>query len=294
MTVNLELYRVFYYTVKNGSFSGAAKNLYISQPAVSQSIRQLEEKLGGKLFYRTPKGILLTAEGEAMFKYIEQAYNFIVSAENKFAEMQQLLCGEIRIGASDTLCKHYLAPHLESFHRESPDVRIQVTNRTTPETIQLLKSGKVDLGIINLPVAADSRLEISEVFTVQDCFIAGERYRHLDGNTLSLEELTRYPLLMLEKGGSTRSYLDRYAEQLGIAIQPEIELGSIDLLVQFARIGLGIACVVKNFITDELAKGDIFELHLQPKMPPRQVGLVTLRDVPLSAVGKKFMELLKP
>jgi LysR family transcriptional regulator, cyn operon transcriptional activator len=292
MFVNLELYRVFYFTAKAGSFSGAANQLYISQPAVSQSIRQLEEKLGGKLFFRTPRGIVLTAEGDVMLKYIEQAYNFIVTAESKFAEMQNLVSGEIRIGASDTLCRHYLAPHLEQFHHRFPDVRIQVTNRTSPETIQLLKAGKVDLGLINLPVDGDRQLAVREVFAVQDCFVAGGKYRHLCERPLSLEELTRHPLLLLEKGSSTRRYLDQYAARLSVSIRPEIELGSIDLLVQFAKIGLGVAFVVKNFITEELAGGEICELPLQPELPARKVGIVTMRDVPLSAAGKKLSELL--
>ena len=292
MQVNLELYRVFYYAAKAGSISGAAKELFVTQPAVSQSIGQLEEKLGGKLFFRTPRGIVLTSEGEVMFKYIEQVYNFIVTAEHKFAEMQNLFSGQVRIGASDTLCRYYLAPHLERFHREFPEVGIQVTNRTTPETIQLLKSGKVDLGVINLPVAGDNQLLIREGITVQDCFIAGEKFKHLSEKVISLEELARYPLLLLEKGSSSRRYIDHFAARSGTPIRPEIELGSIDLLVRFAGIGLGISCVVKNFIKDELAGGEVYEIKLRERIPPRKTGIVTLRKVPLSAAGKKFIDLL--
>jgi len=292
MKIPLELYRIFYFVAQTGSISAASKELFITQPAVSQSVRQLEEKLGGKLFTRTPHGVILTREGEVIYKYIEQAYNFICSAETRFAEMQHLASGNIRIGASDTICRHHLAPYLEEFHRQYPEIRIQVTNRTTRETIALLKSGKVDLGIINLPTQETGDLVVKEVLSVQDIFIAGNKYRHLGQSTHTLEELSHYPLVLLEKGSSTRAYIEGFAKQAGVPIQPEFELGSIDLLVQFARIGLGISCVVKNFVTEELEREDIFEISLEENIPPRKIGAVKLKNVPLSVAGQKFMAML--
>lgn len=140
MDINLDLYKVFYHVVQTGSISKASQELFISQPAVSQSVRQLESKLGGQLFYRTPKGITLTPEGQVLYKYIEQGYNLIMLAETKFSETINLEAGVIRIGASDMTLKYFLLPHLEEFHKQHPKVRIKVTNGTTPETIEALKS----------------------------------------------------------------------------------------------------------------------------------------------------------
>ncbi|XEC94287.1 LysR family transcriptional regulator [Paenibacillus tarimensis] len=291
MVENMELYRVFYFTAKAGSLSKAAEELYITQPAVTHSIKQLEARLGGQLFFRTSRGVNLTNEGEVLFKYIEQAYNLISAGERTIAGMHQLLQGEIKIGAGDTLCKHYLLPHLETFHRNFPDIKFQVTNRTTPETVNLLKQGKIDFGIVNLPIQ-DRSITVRESIRIEDCFIAGEKFKHLSEQPVSVEALAEYPILLLEKGTSTRAYIDAFAGRSGIAITPEIELGSIDLLVEFARTGLGVACVIKNFIAKELAQSLVYEIQLSDPIPPRTIGVITLKNVPLSAAASRFIELL--
>lgn len=292
MDISFDLYRIFYITAKAESISKAAKELYISQPAVSQSIKQLEERLGGRLFFRTPKGIILTAEGEAVFKYIEQAYNFIMTAQTKFSEMQGLMNGEIKIGAGDTLCKYYLLPYLEAFHQNYPDIRIKVTNRTTKETIELLESGKVDFGVVNLPIEKHSHLHIIEGMSIKETFVVGAKYKAITEKPISINELTGYPMLLLEKGSNTRKCLDDYFESKGIQVIPEIELGSIDLLVEFARIGFGVAFVVKNFIEEELTNSKLFEIQLIGELPQRKIGIVYLKNVPLSAAAKKFINQL--
>jgi LysR family cyn operon transcriptional activator len=293
MNINFELYRVFYLVAQAGSISGAAKELYISQPAVSQAIKQLEEKLGGQLFLRTAKGIILTTEGEVLFGYIRQAYNLIMTAEHKFAAMQNLLNGEIKIGASDTLCRYYLIPHLEKFHRAYPEIRIQVTNRTTGEIVNQLKSGKVDLGIINLPLDNENQLLVKESGIIQDCFVGGANYRFLAEQELSLQDLVKYPILLLDQGTVTRKFINRFLAGHGVTLVPEVELGSIDLLVEFAKIGLGLSLVVKSFISAELEQGNLFEIKLKEAIPPRKIGVATLKEVPLSAAARKFIEILE-
>jgi DNA-binding transcriptional LysR family regulator len=291
MNVNMEWYRVFYWTAKTNSLSRAAQQLHITQPAVSHTIKQLEAKLGGQLFFRTAKGVKLTAEGEVLFRYIEQAYSFMETGERMIAEMHNLQSGEINIGASDTLCKHYLMPYLEKFHAQHPHIRIRVTNRTTPETIQLLKEGKIDLGVVHLP-ASDTQLELRESMPLQDCLVGGRSYASLAENFLKLEDIGHYPLLLLEKGSSTRQFQDEYALSNGVQLTPELELGSIDLLAQFARSGFGLAFLIRNYAVDELASGELVEIPLDPPIPARSIGIATLRGVPLSSAAKRFLELL--
>lgn len=288
----MEWYRAFYWAAKHGNLSKAAEELFITQPAVSHAIKQLETKLGENLFMRTPKGVKLTAEGEALYGYVEQAYNFLYMGEKKLAAMHQLLSGEINIGAGDTLCKHVLLPHLTLFHRTYPYIRLKVTNRTSRETIQLLKEGKLDFGIVNLPVETDRQLVILESAELQDCLVGGPSYMEKANKPLSVQELSKLPILLLERGSSIRQYLDVYFQQCGITIQPEIELGSIDLLVQFAAKEFGAAFVIRNFIEDELTSGKLVELVLTEPIPPRRIGLVHLRDVPVSAAARKLMEML--
>lgn len=290
--LNLELYKVFYHAAKSGSVSKAAKELFISQPAVSQSIRQLEEQLGGQVFFRTHRGITLTREGEVLYRYIEQAYNFISLAERKFAEVKDLMAGEIFIGASDMSCKYYLLPYLEEFRRLYPKVEIRVTNAPTPSTLKNLKKGVVDFGVISLPVEEDEQIVIHEGMEIQDCFVAGERYAALASREIKLQELASYPVLLLEPNSTTRRYIDAVAASHGVTLRPEIELATSDLLVQFACRGLGIACVVRNFAEEELKDGKLFEVRIQEPIPPRKLGVAMLRQVPPAPAARRFLELM--
>lgn len=291
MNINMEWYRVFYWTARAGSLSRAAEQLHVTQPAVSQTIKQLEEKIGGQLFFRTARGVKLTTEGEMLFRYAEQAFTSMEIGEKKLAEMHNLHSGEINIGASDTLCKHYLLPHLEHFHDEYPDIKIRVTNRTTPETMTLLKEGKIDFGIISMP-ATDKHVDIRESTPQQDCLVGGKAFASLAERVLSLQDVNRYPLILLEQGSSTRHFLDEYASSHGITFAPEFELGSIDLLAQFAQSGFGLAFVIRDYVAHELATGQLIEIPLDPPIPQRHIGIATLRGIPLSAASKTFLRLL--
>ncbi|MDA3884634.1 MAG: LysR family transcriptional regulator [Candidatus Delongbacteria bacterium] len=293
MNINFELYKVFYQIAKEGKISAASKKLFVTQPAVSQSIKQLEERLGGKLFFRTPKGMKLTVEGKMLFSYIEKAYDLIKTGEMKFEEMNTLEYGEINIGASDTLCSHYLLPYLEEFHKKFPKIKIKITNRTTYEIINLLKNGSVDLGVLNMPVEDDNQLNITESLTIEDCFIYGKKYSSFFKDKVSLKKLNRFPIILLEKGSSTRNFIDNIFIDKKLKLEPEIELGSNDLLVKFAKIGLGISFVSKSSIKNELNDGDIFEVKLKEKIPKRKIGIATLKGVFLSPAGQEFLAFLQ-
>lgn len=290
---SMDLYRTFYFAAKTGSLSRAAEELYITQPAVSHAIKLLETQMDVALFIRTPRGVRLTSEGEVLFQHVEQAYQLLTSAEKKIKSMQNLEWGEIEIGAGDTLCRYYLLPFLETFHQDFPSIKIRITNRTTPETVKLLKEGKIDFGIVNLPLE-DEQLVVTPALPLQDCFVAGTKYQELKDQEISFQELLNYPILLLEKGSNTRAFLDNYAHSLGASLQPEFELGSIDLLIEFARIGLGIACVTRTFFEEELLQGHIFEIRLKHPLPVRHIGIITLKDVPLSTAANQLISRLFP
>ncbi|MGF7030682.1 DNA-binding transcriptional LysR family regulator [Paenibacillus mucilaginosus] len=292
MIVNMEWYRVFYTVARTGSLSKAAEELFITQPAVSHSIKQLEAKLGGQLFFRSSKGVRLTGEGEVLFSYIEQAYHLMEAGERRIGEMHDLEAGEVHIGAGDTLCRHVLLPRMETFREDYPRIKVSVTNRTTAETAALLREGRIDFGVVHLPFE-DPRLDVRPIRTIHDCFVAGKRYSEELGRQaapLRLESLLAYPLILLEQGTSTRRHLDRYAAGQGLSLQPELELGSMDLLLQFARSGMGIACVVREYAQEEMQRGGLTEVPLAVPVPPREVGLVTLQGVPLSAAARRFVD----
>lgn len=293
MDISFELYKVFYYVAKNLSFSEAAQQLFISQSAVSQSVRLLEEKLGCSLFNRTTKQVKLTAEGKVLFLHVEQAYNFIKSGERSIEEIHGLKQGEIRIGASDTICKYYLLPYMRTFNKRYPAIKIKITNRTSPICMQLLKQGSIDLAVVNLPSHSDPQLETTKLMPLQDLFIAGPAFFHLQSSALNLHDLSGYPLLMLEKNTVTRTFFDTFLAQNGVCLTPEIELGSIDLLIELTKIGLGISFISREYIQQDLASGNLRELRIKEEIPPRFLGIMTNKAIPLPAAARGFIDLLE-
>lgn len=296
MDINLEYYRVFYYVVKTGSFSQAAQELCISQPAVSQTIKQLESQLGGSLFLRLPRGIQLTREGEVLYSYVSQGYEYLMLAEKKVREMQNLETGEIRIGASDMTMEFYLLPHLERFHKKFPKVHIQVSNAPTPVTIQTLKSGKIDFGVISEPVEVGKGFKTVAVGELQDILVVGKDFfggELLKPVIISPQELIHYPIIMLEEGTSTRKYVNWYFAEQGIRLKPELELATSDLIVKLAIKGMGIGCVMKGFAEPYLRSGELKEVPLSPSIPSRRMLIAFHEHLPLSAAGAKFLEMLK-
>lgn len=291
MAADLDLYSIFCTVARCGSLSHAARELFVSQPAVSQSMHRLEDFLGCTLFTRTSRGITLTSEGRMLYSYADKAVSLISAAEDKLNRMRTLQSGGLMIGASDTLCQFFLLPYLEKFHSQYPEVQLQVTNRTTPETVELLKIGKVDIALVNLPIE-DSALSVRECLQVHDVFVASERFAHLKDQQVTLEALSREPLVLLEQASNSRKYLDDFCGLSGITLHPEIELGAHSLLVEFARIGLGIACVTREFAADALKQGTLFELTLEKPMPPRAIGLISLEGVPLSAAADRFIQIV--
>ncbi|PAQ14961.1 LysR family transcriptional regulator [Bacillaceae bacterium SAOS 7] len=291
MISKLDLYKVFCLVGKSASFSKAAKKLYMTQPAVSQAIMQLERELDTRLFNRTPKGVSFTNEGSLLFEYVQSAIHLIDSGEEKMLEFKNLTTGELKIGVGDTISKHFLLPYLETFHNKYPNIKLTIVNGTTDELIAVLKSGGVDIVFCNFPID-DSTLELRPCFEIQDIFVYGEKFKKLLSKRVSIEELLKLPLIFLEQKSNSRKYVEDYLLSKGVKLSPEFELGSHDLLLEFAKINLGIACVTREFSKDYLRKGLLYEVKLTEDIPKRDVGVCFLKSVPLSPASTKFVELI--
>lgn len=292
MVSKLDLYKIFVVVGKNNSFSSAAKELYITQPAISQAIMQLEEELDIRLFNRLPKGVTLTHEGEILFEYADSALNLIGVGEEKISEFNNLSAGELKIGVGDTIAKYFLLPYLETFHNSYPNITLKIVNGTTIETIDLLKSGRIDLAICNLPVE-DPTLEQKINIDIHDIFVCGKKFKQQISKPLTFEEVTQLPLILLEPKSNSRKYIESYLLDQGIPIAPVFELGSHDLLLEFAKINLGIACVTKEFSKDYLDRGILYKVPLQEEIPARNIGICYLKSVPLSPSSTKFVKILE-
>lgn len=291
MDINYELYKVFYHVANTLSFSEASKQLFISQSAVSQSIKVLEKKLNQTLFIRSTKRVQLTPEGEILLKHIEPAMNLIKQGENQLLEANTLNGGQLRIGASDTICRYYLIPFMKIFHKKYPNVHIKVTNQTSIECARLLESGQVDFSITNYPNSGLSNTQnVRIVHEFYDVFVANEEYHKLKGRPVSLKELQTYPILMLDRKSTTSEFLHSMFQRHQLDLVPEIELNSNDLLIDLARIGLGIA-FVPNYCIPATEK-DLFIVNLEESLPSRQMVVAYNENLPISQAAKQFMEML--
>ncbi len=294
MIGNLEYYKVFYYVAKTGSVTEAAKALSISQPAVSQAVRQLESGIGIELFYRVSRGVRLTREGQLLFAYVEKGYEQMELGLEKILQMRNMEAGQIRIGASDMTLQYFLLPYLERFHEKYPEVKVVVTNAPTPEALGFLEEGKIDFGVVSGPFGGHKGMEVVPVREIEDIFVAGRRFIAYKNRTLDLQELEQLPMICLEKNTSTRSYMDDYMAQNHVSIQPEFELATSDMIVQFALRSLGVGCVVRDFAADYLESGLLFALRFNKIIPKRNFCMVRSGRTPMStAAGRLWDDVME-
>ena len=290
--VNLDLYRVFYTVAKSGSLTKAAEELYISQPAVSRSIKQLETQLGVSLFTRTHRGMALSAQGgKVIFNEVERALSLLNEAENRIEEMKNSATGVIRIGASDTIFEYFLADKIVEFHERFPAVKFELTADFTPDTIEKLKADKCDVAFVNLPISPDPDLKLyGNCMRLNDVFVVGEKYKELVGKTVSLSELKNYPLILMDENTVARQSLEVFLSSLGIDLEPSIEVGSWDLMKRLVLRGMGVGVIPREYAASQLQSGTLFEIKTDPALPVRSVGMLLPKNAPVSYALHSFIQ----
>ncbi len=292
MLNNLEYYKVFYYVAKYKSMTLAANELNVSQPAVSQSVRQLESLMGVDLVYRASRGVKLSTEGEILYDAVAKGIEQIEIGVDKVEKLQNLELGEIRIGASDMTLEFYLLPYLEKFHEKYPEIKVMVTNAPTPETLKYLKEGRIDFGIVSSPFVVEEDVKTTKVREIEDVFVAGRKFIPYKNKTLDLQELEKMPLVCLEGNTSTRKYMETFLKQNEVYVKPEFELSTSDMIVQFAEKNLGVGCVVRDFANKALEKGSLFELRFNKMIPKRHFCVVQNTAQPLPIAAQKLLAVM--
>lgn len=292
MNINFELYKTYYYVCKELSFSKAADKLFVSQSAVSQSIKSLENQLGTPLFYRKGRNISLTAEGQGLLDYIEQAFNFIKSGETYLENVKSLDSGTIYLGASDTISKYVLIPYLKKFNVLYPKVKISINNRSSTRSIELIKKGNIDLAIINVnPFISYSSFDVYNL-SDEDNVLIYSPDKYTFEKPLSLKKAFEYPIICLEKDSTTRTVLDYYLSDNKIVFIPYFEFGSLDVILEMTRVGMGLGYVSRNIAEDYLKNGLVKEVPLNKKLPSNSVAIITNKNKPLSLATQKFLSIL--
>ncbi|MEG0614470.1 MAG: LysR family transcriptional regulator [Oscillospiraceae bacterium] len=299
MEQNLNRYQIFYEVAKSGSISNAAKSLYISQPAISKSISKLEYDLQTKLFLRKSRGVSITNEGAVLFEQVKTAIEAINLGEKKLKQINDLGVGHIRIGTSATFCKYLLMPILKGFIEKYPHIKITIESQSTSHTLKLLEREEIDVALV-VKLENQDNLIFDPLGEFQDVFVATKTY--LDNLNLreSSTEISKKKfdaelfecgnIMLLDEENITRLYVDNYFKENNIEIKQVLEVNNMDLLIDFARIGMGVACVIKEFVLDDLASGSLVEIPLNTPIKKRTAGFAFAKNIQFSDSMKKFIE----
>lgn len=292
ITPRLDLYRLFLAAAETQNFTEAGARLFMTQSAVSQAMAQLEEALEISLFYRNGRGMALTAEGATLKVHLEEAFEAIRIGEQAMAALKNLESGILHIAASDTLCRHYLLPLFQQFHERHPDIHLQVTNRPSPVCLNMVHRREADFAFVNRSsYAPPSGVHLTDVLTYEDIFIAGEPFSRYQGRESSLEEILQNPLILLEAGSSTRENLEGWAASRKLPLIPGIEAGSVDVILDLVRIGLGIGWIPGYALP--LQEGDgLFRLQTQETPLTRTVSMAYSKRPAPSRAASAFMALI--
>ena len=288
MITDLNLLRVFYHVAKTEQISKAAEILNVSQPAISQQIKSLEDQIGFKLFSRSKKGVKLTQEAEEIFAYCKNIFAQVESINHTLQNISSLDTGPLRIGASDTICKYYLIDKLKTFEELYPKIRYRVTNCTTTESLTLLKNNDVDIAFVHTPVT-NQNFTFRPCLTLEDYFVCSKDFDCSQIKELS--DLTKYRTLLLEKSSHSRKSLDSNLLRYNVELRPKFELASLDLLIEFAKKNMGIICVSKQYIKTELESQELKIIPLKEKLDLRSISLAFDNNT-ISHAAKRFMEIL--
>lgn len=292
MSINLELYKIFYIVAKNESISAAANILYISQPAITMQIKKLEEQLGISLFTRTKHGVILTDEGKILFDYVKSGIESITNGENVLSNLKNLDSGIIRIGASTTVCRHVVMPYLEKFHENYPNIEIQIVNNLTSTLIKDLRNGNLDILFLNMPSNENKDLKVLPILEVNDIFVGNKKYYDLTNGKILLKDLINYPLIFQKLPSNTRKYLNNYLQDNNVFLKPQLEVVSYNLIMDLVKAGFGIGYATKEFIKTELENKSLYEIKVTPEVPKRYIGLVYINKKTPNFSTKKLIEMI--
>ena len=276
MEQNLSTYRIFFEVAKQGNISKAAESLYISQPAISKTIVRLEDNLNVKLFKRNSRGVSLTEEGEVLFRHVQEAIHHIEEAESALQKMKDYHIGHLDIGASTTLCRYILLPYLKKFMEEFPNIQINLKNQDSAKNLQVLDAQDIDLALVAIPKHLSPNQKVILEQEVEDIFVASPKYienlKALHGSDFSLFQ--NATVMLMDDKNVSRHYIDMYIRENQLDFKQVIALNTMDLLIDFAKIDMGISCVIRSFVEKDLENGSLVQIDIAPPIPRRKIGFM--------------------
>lgn len=299
MNSNFSYYEIFYTVARHGSISKAADELFISQPAISKSIKKLEQNLSVPLFIRTPRGVELTEDGKLLFDHVETALTSVAEGEALLRKNRDLEIGHLHIGVSTTLCKYLMLPYLQRFTEENPHIQVTINCLSSTDTAKMLEENRLDIGLIG-DMKGLKNVRFEKLLDIEDTFVASQQYLNslklredVDLTIAGKEFFSHATLMLLDRENISRQHIDRYFEDHHITPGQILETSNMELLVAFAKVNLGIACVIRDIASDEIENGTLIEIPLQSRIPKRTVGFAFSRASEQNPAADKFQQLIQ-
>ncbi|BEP28404.1 LysR family transcriptional regulator [Helicovermis profundi] len=292
MDINYDYYKVFYYASKFMNYTKAGESLFVSQSSVSQSIKNLEKALGVELFYRSGKSMAHTEEGKILYEYVKKALQLFEYGEKAIIDMNSLERGNINIGASDTVSRYYLMDYIRKFYKDYPNIKISINNRPSLISKTLVEKGELDFAVINIdPSIVYKNLNVKKIKSIKNLIVVSKDF--MENKIINSGNLFEHTIISLEEKSTTRKIFDNYFKEKKIDFKPQLEFGSVDIIIEMVKMGVGLGFVNSMAVEKELSSGDLVEVKLNMNLPSIDIGIIYNENIPLSKASKKFIEMIK-
>ena len=290
---DLNLYHVFYVVAQTKSISKAAELLFVSQPAVSYSIKTLEDALGGSLFFRTPKGVELTPEAEKLYDAVKSSYRSLAMGEKLFKEDKELMTGDLYIGCNPSLFQVGLYPYIATYHKQYPGIKIHIVSKPATDLIKMLENHELDMVIRKFGMETTFRnFSVKIASQITHCFFCNKNYKQLASKKdVSLEELSQYPLLVLNQTSYERRALDQDFKKQNVKLEPIMDFTYHAPIVYLVKLGYGIGYTLKEAIQEELNAKELYQIKVSQISSMHNLGIV-YHEKYLSSAANKLIEMI--
>ena len=293
MKFNLEYYRTFFITANFLNFTKAAEQLCLTQSAVSQTIKKLESELGCTLFLRRPSGLRLTEEGDILYNHVKKAFEELQTGEYQILKLGDFKTGSLRVGATETTIRFFLAPLIHKFKKEFPNIHISFIGSTTQDTCKKLSNGDIEFAFLISPIPAEYHFELIKIRTLQDVFCAGKDFNIDFSKEYTPSEIIEYPLVSISSDNSVRGYIDKWFMKYNIIFTPEYTVKSTGLVLPLIQNNLGIGILPFDYISEDIRQGKMIQIKMTDLPPSRDIYIATNPLTAPSAIGQEFYKFAK-
>jgi DNA-binding transcriptional LysR family regulator len=287
--VEIHQLRYFRAVAATGSFTRAAEQQHVAQPALSQQILKLEAELGAKLFDRSGGKVSLTAAGKAFLKYVEDTLDARKAMLVSIAEMERVPRGEIIVGANEGTCLHILPYVFADFKKQYPDVSVNIKRSDYAKILESVIDNSVDFGVVSLPVH-DLRLTVVLIHRDELILIASPQHPLGKIKSATIADASKFPLIV-PKAGHTRDAIEQLFHERRLKPNFTMELDSSELLKRFVVADVGIGFIARSNVEEDVRAKFLAAIPISDAQVRRDLALVFRKDKALSRAALAFIDI---